>query len=597
MNRYRTHTCGELSFKNEGEQVRLSGWIHRKRNHGNLLFVDLRDHYGITQCVLDCDNDNFDLLSNTSLESVVTIEGKVVVRAGKTVNEKLSTGQIELQVLKAEVLSTAAQLPFSILSDNSDLSEEARLTYRFLDLRREKLHQNILLRNNVISFLRKKMWSLGFNEFQTPILTASSPEGARDFLVPSRVHPGKFFALPQAPQQFKQLLMVSGFDKYFQIAPCFRDEDSRADRTPGEFYQLDVEMSYVEQEDVLNTVEPVILSLFEEFKEEGKTVCASPCPRITYRDAMKIYGTDKPDLRNPLLIEDVTEIFKTAGFSIYEENTKNQMWVRGIKVPGLAEKSRSFFEKLGEFVKKEGFSPLTYLTFLENGEIKGSLSKSLKEDAVSALISKMEIKENDGLVFVSGKGEKAEKIMGALRMLLGKEMNLIDESRYEFCWIVDFPMFELNEETGKVEFSHNPFSMPQGEMEALETKDPLDIYAYQYDMVCNGYEICSGAIRNHRDDIMFKAFEIAGYGHDVVEKKFGGMLHAFKFGAPPHGGCAYGIDRLVMILANESYIREVIVFPFNQQAQDLMMDAPAEVTEAQLKELHIKVDIKEKDKK
>lgn len=597
MNRYRTHTCGELSFKNEGEQVRLSGWIHRKRNHGNLLFVDLRDHYGITQCVLDCDNDNFDLLSNTSLESVVTIEGKVVVRAGKTVNEKLSTGQIELQVLKAEVLSTAAQLPFSILSDNSDLSEEARLTYRFLDLRREKLHQNILLRNNVISFLRKKMWSLGFNEFQTPILTASSPEGARDFLVPSRVHPGKFFALPQAPQQFKQLLMVSGFDKYFQIAPCFRDEDSRADRTPGEFYQLDVEMSYVEQEDVLNTVEPVILSLFEEFKEEGKTVCASPCPRITYRDAMKIYGTDKPDLRNPLLIEDVTEIFKTAGFSIYEENTKNQMWVRGIKVPGLAEKSRSFFEKLGEFVKKEGFSPLTYLTFLENGEVKGSLSKSLKEDAVSALISKMEIKENDGLVFVSGKGEKAEKIMGALRMLLGKEMNLIDESRYEFCWIVDFPMFELNEETGKVEFSHNPFSMPQGEMEALETKDPLDIYAYQYDMVCNGYEICSGAIRNHRDDIMFKAFEIAGYGHDVVEKKFGGMLHAFKFGAPPHGGCAYGIDRLVMILANESYIREVIVFPFNQQAQDLMMDAPAEVTEAQLKELHIKVDIKEKDKK
>ena len=597
MNRYRTHTCGELSFKNEGEQVRLSGWIHRKRNHGNLLFVDLRDHYGITQCVLDCDNDNFDLLSNTSLESVVTIEGKVVVRAGKTVNEKLSTGQIELQVLKAEVLSTAAQLPFSILSDNSDLSEEARLTYRFLDLRREKLHQNILLRNNVISFLRKKMWSLGFNEFQTPILTASSPEGARDFLVPSRVHPGKFFALPQAPQQFKQLLMVSGFDRYFQIAPCFRDEDSRADRTPGEFYQLDVEMSYVEQEDILSTVEPVILSLFEEFKEEGKTVCASPCPRITYRDAMKIYGTDKPDLRNPLLIEDVTEIFKTAGFSIYEENTKNQMWVRGIKVPGLAEKSRSFFEKLGEFVKKEGFSPLTYLTFLENGEVKGSLSKSLKEDAVSALISKMEIKENDGLVFVSGKGEKAEKIMGALRTLLGKEMNLIDENRYEFCWIVDFPMFELNEETGKVEFSHNPFSMPQGEMEALETKDTLDIYAYQYDMVCNGYEICSGAIRNHRDDIMFKAFEIAGYGHDVVEKKFGGMLHAFKFGAPPHGGCAYGIDRLVMILANESYIREVIVFPFNQQAQDLMMDAPAEVTDAQLKELHIKVDIKEKDKK
>jgi aspartyl-tRNA synthetase len=588
MHAYRTHTCGQLRAASAGEIVRLSGWIHRKRDHGNLVFIDLRDHYGLTQCVLDISSPIFKAVEQTRLESVVTVTGKVVARTGDTINTRLPTGEIEVAIQDFAVQGTADTLPLQVNSEE-DYGEEIRLKYRFLDLRRDKVHRNILLRANVIASLRRRMIGQGFTEFQTPILTSSSPEGARDFLVPSRIHPGKFYALPQAPQQFKQLLMVAGFDRYFQIAPCFRDEDSRADRSPGEFYQLDFEMSFVTQEDVFQAIEPVLHGVFEEFSD-GRIVSAMPFPRIPFEESMLRYGSDKPDLRNPIRISDVTEIFRGSGFGIFAKAVEMGSVVRAIPAPGAAAKPRSFFDKLNEWARASGAAGLGYIIY-EAAGAKGPIAKNLDEDRLARLKAEAGLKDGDAVFFACDKKLPAAKFAGAVRSRLGDELELIDQKKFEFCWIVDFPMYELNEDTNQIEFSHNPFSMPQGGLEALLTKDPLTINAFQYDIVCNGIELSSGAIRNHRPEIMYKAFEIAGYPASVVEEKFGGMLNAFKFGAPPHGGSAPGIDRIVMLLAEEKNIREVIAFPLNQRAEDLLMQAPSEVLPARLKELSIRLDL------
>lgn len=588
MHCYRTHTCGELRAKDAGVTARLSGWIHRKRDHGNLVFIDLRDHYGLTQCVVDISSPVFKIIEKARPESVICVTGKVVKREGSTVNEKMETGEIELDVNEAEILGEADILPMQVAGDY-DQPEDVRLRYRFLDLRREKLHKNMLLRSNVIASLRRRMIAQGFVEYQTPILTASSPEGARDFLVPSRLHPGQFYALPQAPQQFKQLLMVSGFDRYFQIAPCFRDEDSRADRSPGEFYQLDFEMAFVTQEDVFAAIEPVLQGVFEEFAN-GRTVTPAPFVRIPFAEAMLKYGSDKPDLRNPLIISDVTEIFRGSDFAVFSSAIEKGAKVRAIPAPKAAAMPRSWFDKLTGWAREIGMPGLCYVSFKEDGA-KGAFVKNFDEAKLEELKKAVGAQTGDAVFFACDKKGVVEKFAGQIRNKVGELLDLYEKNTFKFCWITDFPMFEKDEETGAIIFSHNPFSMPQGGLEALNTKDPLEINAYQYDIVCNGIELSSGAIRNHRPDIMYKAFEIAGYGPEVVEHKFGGMLNAFKYGAPPHGGAAPGVDRMVMLLADEPNIREVILFPMNQQAQDLMMQAPCEVTPQQLKELHIKIDM------
>ncbi len=588
MHAYRSHTCGQLRLADAGQTVRLSGWVHRKRDHGNLLFVDLRDHYGITQCVLDTSSPLFKQVEGVRLESVVTITGRVVKRSAETINPKLPTGEIELRIDEYKLQSAAEMLPLQVNSDE-DSGEDIRLTYRFLDLRRERIHRNIMLRSNVIASIRRRMVEIGFTEFQTPILTSSSPEGARDYLVPSRIHPGKFYALPQAPQQFKQLLMIAGFDRYFQIAPCFRDEDARADRSPGEFYQLDFEMSYVTQEDVFAALEPVLHGVFEEFKGDRR-VSPRPFPRIPFDEAMLKYGSDKPDLRNPLTITDVSDIFRGSGFGIFAKSVAAGGIVRAIPAPGTAERPRSFFDKLNEWAREQGAAGLGYVIFAEGGG-KGPIAKNLDAERLAALRAATGLKDGDSVFFVSDKKDVAAKFAGSVRTKLGQELGLIDANEFRFCWIVDFPMFERDEVTNTIGFSHNPFSMPQGGLEALETKDPLTIKAYQYDIVCNGVELSSGAIRNHLPEIMYKAFAIAGYPQAEVESRFGGMLNALKFGAPPHGGSAPGIDRIVMLLADEKNIREVVAFPLNQQALDLMMQAPSAVPPERLKELHIRLDL------
>ena len=585
MHAYRTHNCAALNKEDVGETVRLSGWVHNKRDHGGVLFIDLRDHYGITQIVADEDSEALPVLDKIKLESVVTIDGVVKARADVAVNKNLPTGEIEVFAGSVNVQSRADDLPL-IVNSAEDYPEETRLKYRFVDLRRERVHANIMLRNRVITSLRRRMIDQGFSEFQTPILGASSPEGARDYLVPSRLHPGRFYALPQAPQMFKQLLMVAGFDRYFQIAPCFRDEDLRADRSP-EFYQLDFEMSFVTQEDVFQTIEPVLAGVFEEFAN-GKTVTpAGEFPRIPYADAMLKYGSDKPDLRNPLLISDVTEHFTTSGFGLFEKIVGTGGKVRVIPAPGTHEKSRKFFDEMNDWARREGFAGLGYVT-RKGGEFGGPIAKNHGNEGMEKLYAELGLGENDGLFFAAGKEKDAAKLAGAARTRVAEELGLIEEGCFKFCWIVDFPMFEYDEDLKKVDFSHNPFSMPQGEMEALETQDPLDIKAWQYDIVCNGYELSSGAIRNHRPDIMYKAFEIAGYTQADVDENFSGMIEAFKLGAPPHGGSAPGIDRIVMLLADEPNIREVIAFPLNQKAQDLMMGAPSLVSPRQLRDVHIR---------
>lgn len=585
MHAYRTHSCGQLRSSHVGSNVKLSGWVFRKRDHGNLLFVDLRDHYGITQVVVNRDSQAFKLIESVKLESVICIEGVVDSRGADRINPELSTGEIEVKASSVVLLSAAADVPFPIFG-NTEYPEDIRLRNRFLDLRREKLHANIVLRSQVIASLRRRMIEADFTEFQTPILTASSPEGARDFLVPSRVHHGKFYALPQAPQMFKQLLMVAGFDRYFQIAPCFRDEDARADRSPGEFYQLDFEMSFVTQDDVFAAIEPVLSGVFDEFSR-GRSVTAPPFPRITYKDAMLKYGSDKPDLRNPIEIVDVTEIFKDGPFAVFSKSIEAGAVVRAIRAPEAGTKPRSFFDSANQWSKDEGFAGLAYINF-KNGD-GGGIAKNLGPDPVAQLVSKLGLGPNDGVFFACDKPATAAKLAGLVRTRVGNDLGLIEQNAFKFCWIVDFPMYEWDEIEQRVIFSHNPFSMPQGEMEALETKDPLDILAYQYDIVCNGIELSSGAIRNHKPEIMYKAFEIAGYDRSVVDEQFKGMINAFKYGAPPHGGSAPGVDRIVMLLADEPNIREVILFPMNQKAEDLMMGAPSYVSEKQLRELRIAI--------
>lgn len=590
MHAYRTHNCSQLDADNDGQEVRLSGWVHRKRDHGGVLFIDLRDHYGITQIVADSDSPALPTLESLRAESVVTIDGVVKRRSEATVNPNLATGEIEVFARAVTVQSMAQELPMPVAGD-AEYPEDIRLRYRFLDLRREKVHANIMLRAQVIASLRRRMIDQGFTEFQTPILTASSPEGARDYLVPSRVHPGKFYALPQAPQMFKQLLMVAGFDRYFQIAPCFRDEDARADRSPGEFYQLDFEMSYVTQDDVFAAIEPVLHGVFEEFADwqgKGRTVSALPFKRIPYRESMLKYGNDKPDLRNPLIITDVSELFKGSGFGRFASIVEAGDVVRAVPAPGTAEKSRKFFDDMNSWAQSEGFAGLGYAT-RKGGEWGGPIAKNHGEEGMAKIAEALGLGPDDGVFFAAGKEAQAAKLAGLARTRVADQLGLIDDSRFEFCWIVDFPMFEYDEDAKKVDFSHNPFSMPQGELEALESKDPLDILAYQYDIVCNGIELSSGAIRNHRPEIMYKAFEIAGYSQADVDANFAGMINAFKYGAPPHGGSAPGVDRIVMLLADEPNIREVITFPMTQKAEDLMMGAPSFVSNKQLRELNIRV--------
>jgi aspartyl-tRNA synthetase len=593
MHAYRTHTCGQLRGADAGSPARLSGWVHSKRDHGHLLFIDLRDHYGLTQCVFAAGSAAFAAADALRPESVVTVTGDVVLREPGTVNPKLPTGEIELRGAEVVVQSAAEVLPIQVAGEEK-YPDDLRLRYRFLDLRRDKVHRNIMLRAGVIASIRRRMIDQGFTEFTTPILTASSPEGARDFLVPARLHPGKFYALPQAPQQFKQLLMVAGFDRYFQIAPCFRDEASRADRSPGEFYQLDFEMSFVTQEDVFNTIEPVIAGVFEEFGA-GRAVTRPPFPRIPYQESLLLYGTDKPDLRNPLLITDVTGHFAGSRFGLFARIAASGGIVRAIPAPGAGSNPRSFFDKLNEWAREQGAGGLGYITFDAEGA-KGPIAKNLEPARAEAIRAASGVGPGDAVFFAAGKKEDTERFAGAVRTKLGTDLGLIAPGDFRFCWITDFPMYERNEETGQIDFSHNPFSMPQGGMAALEGQDPLTIKAFQYDIVCNGIELSSGAIRNHRPDIMIRAFEIAGYKAEDVEARFGGMLNAFRYGAPPHGGSAPGIDRIVMLLADEPNIREVIVFPLNQQGEDLLMGAPAEIAPARWKELHLKPDLPPKAK-
>jgi aspartyl-tRNA synthetase len=593
MHPYRTHTSGALRAADADTVARLSGWVHAKRDHGGLLFIDLRDHYGITQCVFAAGSPAFAAADAVRVESVITVTGQVVPRQPGTVNPKLPTGEIELKATDLVVQSAAEMLPVQVAGEEK-FPDELRLKYRFIDLRRDKTHRNMMLRAGVIASIRRRMIEAGFTEFQTPILTASSPEGARDFLVPSRLHPGKFYALPQAPQQFKQLLMVAGFDRYFQIAPCFRDEASRADRSPGEFYQLDFEMSYVTQEDVFNTIEPVIAGVFEEFAE-GRAVTAPPFRRIPYDQAVLDYGTDKPDLRNPLVIRDVTAQFAASGFGLFARLAEAGQVIRAIPAPGAASRPRSFFDKLNEWARAEGASGLGYIIY-DATEARGPIARNLEPDRAEAIRMACGLQPGDAVFFAAGKKDEAGKFAGLVRTRLGEELGLVEQGAFRFCWITDFPMYEVNEETKQIDFSHNPFSMPQGGLETLNTQDPLTIKAFQYDIVCNGIELSSGAIRNHRPDIMIRAFEIAGYTAAEVEARFGGMLNAFRYGAPPHGGSAPGIDRIVMLLADEPNIREVILFPLNQQGEDLMMGAPAEVPSTRLKELSLRLDLPPKAK-
>ena len=591
MNKYRSHNCNELRKKNVGSNILLSGWINKKRDHGNLLFLDLRDNYGITQCIVDKGNKNFKDLEKLQLETVINIEGKVVDRSTDTINKEIETGEIEVTIKNFVVLGKCKELPMPVFSDQ-EYSEEIRLKYRYLDLRRKKIHENIILRSKVISFIRNEMNKFGFLEFQTPILTSSSPEGARDFLVPSRLNPGKFYALPQAPQQFKQLIMVSGFDKYFQIAPCFRDEDARADRSPGEFYQLDLEMSFVEQEDVFKVVEQLLVNTFKKFSK--KKIITEKFPRITYKDALLKYGSDKPDLRNPLIIEDITETFtrEDVSFDIFKKLVKSGSNVRCIVTQNTKDKPRSFFDNIDRWAKDEGASGLAYFT-IENGiSAKGPVGKFFSKEALEEIMKKTGAKVGDSIFMACCKKKDLERITSLARDKIAKDLNLIDDNIFAFCWIVDYPMFEKNDQTNKIEFSHNPFSMPQGDIKKLNFEKPLDMLAYQYDIVCNGIELSSGAIRNHIPELMYKLFAIAGYNKDQVDEKFSGMINALSYGAPPHGGIAPGIDRIIMLLANEKNIREVTMFPMNQNAQDLMMNAPSSIDEKQLKELNLSLKIK-----
>ena len=593
MNKYRSHTCNELRKNNVGKSIVISGWINKKRDHGNLLFIDLRDNYGITQCIIDQENKNFKELEKIQLETVIKVEGRVVNRSKETINKDIETGEIEISIENFTVLGTCKELPMPVFTDQ-EYAEEIRLKYRYLDLRRKKIHENIILRSKVISFIRSEMNAIGFLEFQTPILTSSSPEGARDFLVPSRLNPGKFYALPQAPQQFKQLIMVSGFDKYFQIAPCFRDEDARADRSPGEFYQLDLEMSFVEQEDVFKVVEKLLINTFKKFS--NKKLISEKFPRISYADALAKYGSDKPDLRNPLIINDITEVFlrDDVSFEIFKKLVKSGSQVRCIVTKKTKDKPRSFFDNIDKWAKAEGFSGLAYFTLEKNNEIsaKGPVGKFFSKESLEEIMQKTGAKIGDSIFLACNNQKELERVTSLAREKIANDLDLIDNNSFAFCWIVDYPMFERDEQTNKIKFSHNPFSMPQGDLDKINFEKPLDILAFQYDIVCNGIELSSGAIRNHIPELMYKLFSIAGYDKKQVNEKFSGMINALSYGAPPHGGIAPGIDRIVMLLANEKNIREVTMFPMNQNAQDLMMNAPSDVNESQLKELNLSLKLK-----